>query len=247
MKKYFILSLILLFALGIFSYKVTLSFFSDTETSTNNVFTAAAVFATPSASPSASPSPTPSGIATHLVISEVQINGANANEDFVELYNPTSLSVDLSGWKIRKRASNGTETSLVLISTGKSIPAHGFFLWANNQGGFSTTVGADESNGNNISENNSLGLLMPDNTIIDQVAWGNGTSQFVEGTAFPNSPATSQSIERKALSTSTAPSMASGGTDEFKGNGFDAGDNATDFILRTTSQPQNSGSATETL
>ena len=37
-----------------------------------------------------------------------------------------------------------------------------------------------------------------------------------------------------------------GGVDALKGNGFDAGDNATDFILRTASQPQNGSSASET-
>jgi signal peptidase I len=206
------------------------AFFSDTAQSTNNTFVAGQ-FGPP--------------VADHIVISEVQIHGANANQDFVELYNPMSSSVGLSGWKLRKRTSNGTESSLVVIGNGKSIPSHGFFLWANDQGGYSTSVGADESNSNNISENNSVALLTPTDVLVDQVAWGNGTNQFVEGTAYPNSPATSQSIERKAYSTSTQASMITGGSDEFKGDGFDSNNNSTDFILRSISQPQNTSSPIE--
>ncbi len=202
--------------------------FSDSGTSTNNVLAAAASFGT-----------------DHPVISEVQIKGSTANQDFVELYNPTSSRVTLDGWKLRLKNSAGTESSLVAIGAGKSIPAHGFFLWANTAGGFDTSIGADVSNGNNLSDNNSVALRKPDDTTVDQVAWGaTSNPQFVEGTAFTPSPASNQSIERKALSTSTAATMT--GVDATKGNGFDADNNLTDFVLRTTSQPQNSGSPTET-
>jgi len=216
--------------IGFLSYKATFALFSDTATSTSNVFSAAAQFPN-------------SGIADHIVISEVQIHGGNANEDFVEIYNPTDSSVDLSGWQLRKKASNGTDSSLVLILSG-TIPTHGFFLWSNDQGTFETDIGADVSNGNNLSENNSVLLEDASDNPIDQVAWGDGTNQYVEGTEFVNSPATNQSIERKALPTSDTTSMSSG-TDVSKGNGFDSNNNATDFILRTVSQPQNSSSATE--
>jgi len=230
MKKLILISLVFL-VLGFASYNATLALFSDQAQSTNNTFAAAEVF----------PPQT-----DHLVISEVQINGANANEDFVEIYNPTNSIVDLNGWQIQKRTSTGTESSVVLIGSGKSIPAHGFFLWANSQGNpaFSSTVGADVSTTVNLSENNSVALENVSNVIIDQVGWGTGTSQFVEGTLINNGSDANKSMERKAYSTSTAGTME-GGVDALKGNGFDAGDNATDFILRTASQPQNSLSATE--
>lgn len=242
-KGIFILLILFIIFLGILSYKITNAFFSDTETSTNNLFAAASVFGSPTPTPTSTPSPS----TDHLVISEVQIRGANANQDFVELYNPTNSSVDLNGWQIQKKTSSGTISSLVLIGSGKSIPAHGFFLWANDQSGFSTTVGADVSNSNNLSENNSIALEDPSDVIIDRVGWGNGNNQFQEGSIFQSNPDVNanQSLERKALSTSDSTSMAVGGTDEFKGNGFDANDNATDFVLRSVSQPQNSGSATE--
>lgn len=202
--------------------------FSDSGISSNNVWVAAASFGT-----------------DHVVISEVQVKGSNANQDFVELYNPTTSSVDLNGWKLRLKNSAGTESSLVAIGAGESIPAHGFFLWANSTGGYAASIGADVSNSNNLSENNSVALRKPDDATVDQVAWGTTANpQFVEGTAFTPSPDSNQSIERKAYSTSTAASMT--GADATKGNGFDSDDNAADFVLRAAAQPQNSGSATET-
>lgn len=212
---------------------ITGSFFTDSKISLGNTFTTGAF-------------PIPPVVADHIVISEVQINGANANQDFVELYNPTDSDVNLSGWQIKKKTSTGTTSSLVLIGNGTNILAHGFFLWANNQGNpsFSTTIGADINNANNISENNSIALENKTNDIIDKVGWGTGINQFVEGTLINNGSDTNKSMERKAYSTSTVESMMSA-ADVSSGNGYDSDNNAVDFILRTTSQPQNS-SITET-
>lgn len=201
----------------------------------------------PSPTPTLTLSPTPttaSQLADHIVFSEIQINGDNANQDFVELYNPLSTDVDLSGWQIRVRNSPGTEESLVLIGSGKTIKAHGFFLWTNDKDGYDISKGADVSNGNNLTQNYSLALKNSTGTIIDKVAWGNGTDPFIEGTSVPHNPATNQSIERKAYSTSDTPSMMSG-ADVSKGNAYDSENNANDFVLRTTSQPQNSSSSIE--
>ncbi|HBC73112.1 MAG: Ig-like protein domain-containing protein [Candidatus Amesbacteria bacterium GW2011_GWB1_47_19] len=218
------------------------SYFSDSAVAGSNTFTASAVFPlSPTPIPSVTPTPP---IANHLVISEVQINGANANQDFIEIYNPTDASQNLAGWNLRKRTSNGTESSVVLIGEGKSIPAHGFFLWSNNQSDYNVAIGADVYNTNNISENNSVALLDTSDLIIDQIAWGNGTDQFVENTPYTNSPATSQSLERKAYSGSTVGSMTVG-SDADNGNGFDSNNNSVDFILRNTSDPQNSLSSPE--
>jgi len=242
--------LFLLISGGFFLFKFTHALFSSSSSSNNNVFSASESFPTtiPSVTETVtiSPSPTPSpALTNHLVISEVQINGATASQDFVELYNPTNSTVDLNGWKLRKRTSTGSESSLVVIETGKSIPAYGFFLWSNNANGYDSTIGADVSNGNTLAGDNSVALLKPDNTIIDQFAWGNGLNQLVELTAYPNNPGSGQSVERKAYSSSTASSLGSGGSDELKGNGFDSDNNSNDFILRSTSQPQNSNSPIE--
>ena len=39
--------------------------------------------------------------------------------------------------------------------------------------------------------------------------------------------------------------MGAGGADQLKGNGFDSDDNASDFIVRTAREPQNSASPAE--
>jgi hypothetical protein len=254
------LYLLLLVAVYRLSYRATTALFSTSSVSTTNTFAASAVF--PSISPGPSPilSPTPTEtpvptitltptptptVANHIVISEVQVQGTNNTDDFVELYNPTNVSVVLTGWKIQKKTSPGTISSLVATDlNGKTIPAHGFFLWASTQNSFNISVGADASSSSTLSADNSIALLNPSDIIIDQVGWGSGVNQFFEGSIFPTSPSTNGSIERKAYVTSNATSMTSG-ADVNKGNGFDAGNNSTDFIVRTTSQPQNSGSPPE--
>lgn len=72
----------------------TFSFFSDTETSTGNVFTAAESFC--------------NSTEGNVVINEVFYNvdtahngqGSENNWEWVELYNPTSTVKDITGWKI---------------------------------------------------------------------------------------------------------------------------------------------------
>lgn len=215
----------------------TNAFISDTETSSSNTFIVA--FDQEEESSTA---------ADHVMISEIKINGPTGatTHDFVELYNPTGTDINLDDWQLKKRTASGTESSLVLINgEEKVIPAHGFFLWANEDSGLNTDV----SNGSFLSNNNSVALFNPSDVIIDQVSWGPGGSgiKFIENTAYPTDPGPGESIERKALSGSTASSMGSGGSDEFKGNGFDSDNNANDFVLRGTAQPQNSFSTPETL
>ena len=123
----------LLLIIGFLSFRFSLSYFSDTAQSTNNVLSASSEF--------------PTQVADHVVISEIQLHGGNANQDFIELYNPKNTSEDLSGWELRLKDAAGTDSSIILIPSGKSIPAHGFFLWANNQGNYNTSIGADVSNG----------------------------------------------------------------------------------------------------
>ncbi|OGK10456.1 hypothetical protein A2767_01205 [Candidatus Roizmanbacteria bacterium RIFCSPHIGHO2_01_FULL_35_10] len=250
------LFLILLFS-GFFILNISYGFFSSVSSSNSNVFSASENFPTnPSITETITPtetvavtqtpSPTPV-LANHIVISEVQINGAAITQDFIEVYNPTNSSIDLSGWKLRKKSSTGSENSLIVIGTGKSIPSYGFFLWANSADGYNATIGADVSNTNTLAGNNSIVLLKPDDSVVDQLAWGNGANQFVETPAYPNNPAAGQSIERKAYDSSTSISMYTGGVDELKGNSSDSDNNSSDFILRNISQPQNSGSSAEAL
>ena len=82
----------------------TFSFFSDTETSINNTFTADDCF----------------GTGNHIVINEVfyDVNpdhngqGSENNWEWVELFNPTESTVNLTGWSLGTIGGGGTFETL---------------------------------------------------------------------------------------------------------------------------------------
>jgi outer membrane biosynthesis protein TonB len=182
--------------------------------------------------------------ASHVVISEIQVGGSTSTDEFVELYNPTGSSQDLSGWKIMKKTASGTEDLLIITITSGSIDPHGYFLAAHStayDGGVTAdvTYGEDET----VSANNTILLYDETDSLVDKV--GMGSAGDFEGTGTASSPANDRSIERKAYSTSTKASMEAGGEDEFAGNGEDTDDNDVDFIYRTLSDPQGNSSSAE--
>lgn len=250
MIKFFFL-LLLTIVSGFAVYSTTNSLFSRSASSSNNVFTASNTFPSqiPTETPTATITPTPI-ITNHIVISEVQITGGtgSTDNDFVEFYNPTSSPFDLNGHRLVKRTSAAsTDTTLKSWTSSAIIPAHGFYLWANNS--IASLVGADASTSGTLTTSNSVALRFGSEntgTIIDALSWNSAATSLKEGTEFSANPGANQGLERKALSNSTASSMAAGGADEFKGNGYDTDNNSTDFVLRSTSQPQNTTSSTET-
>jgi hypothetical protein len=183
-----------------------------------------------------------SAATSHIVISEIQIAGSSTSDEFVELYNPTSNSIDISGWNLyRKTAAQVTET-LVATASG-IIPAHGFYLFANSN--FNGGITPDKVYSENISSDNSI--LIRDNfgNLGDLVGLGNSNTK--EGTTIDN-PIAERSVERKANSDSTEISMSLGGNDEFLGNSEDTDNNFLDFVKHVSphiSQPQGSNSAIE--
>ena len=180
----------------------------------------------------------------HVVISEIQIAGSSASDEFVELYNPTGSDIIMEGWRLSRKNSAGTQANLVANLNG-TIPAHGFFLITHPD--VEETYGADAiySAASNALTNNFTVLLYSDTgiTLVDKVGFGEPND--FETAPFPENPISGQSIERKAQATSTSESMSSGGMDEFMGNGYDTNDNSNNFVIREVAQPQNSQSAKE--
>ncbi len=202
--------------------------------------------------------PPPPVLTNHVVISELSVAGpSGGNDDFVELYNPTNSPVDLNGWTVQYRAANGANYSSVTIAAGNTtngntlIPAKGFFLLANNNS-YSGTV-TPNLKSNVIAMSGTAGHIrigpglnpntLDDPNTVDKV--GYGTSAVSPETSPAAVPASGSSIERKAYSTST-PTTMEGGADALKGNSQDSNNNANDFITRTTRDPQNTASTTET-
>lgn len=169
---------------------------------------------------------------SHIVISEIQIgkSGATADE-FIELYNPTSLDVNLSGWKLTRKTSGNNEGNLI-NSLSKTIPAFGFFLITSDESSSSPSADLIYST-NNIANNNSVLLYDETQKIVDKVGIGSlSTDPESSGTA--NLANNGKSLERKP-----------GESDPLSGNGEDTDNNFNDFVIRDVPEPQNSQSDKE--
>jgi hypothetical protein len=179
----------------------------------------------------------------HILISQVQITGGagKTDNDLIELYNPTSLQVDLKGYRLVKRAQNGTSDTLIKSwTTGTPIPAYGFYLWANS-GYADISVITDATTSESISDDNGIAIRYgPNDTgaIIDSVAWGKAQNVFIEGNVFPSNPSAGQSILRKGWQNNICLSVE---FDATIGNGCDTRNNAADFELMQISGPRDSG------
>lgn len=188
-----------------------------------------------------------SSAASHVVISEVQFSGGTgaSTKEFIELYNPTQVSVDLQGWKIAKKNELGTQEDFLVSTISGTIPARGFFLIGSESYNNGATVSADVTySTESASLTNDNTVLLYDNLsgVIDKVGFGNAVDNETES---ETNPAAGASRERKASSTSTSQTMLIGGTDEFMGNGEDTDNNDVDFLARAIPQPQNSQSQLE--
>ncbi|MEK7067724.1 MAG: lamin tail domain-containing protein, partial [Patescibacteria group bacterium] len=188
-----------------------------------------------------------SGLAENVVISEIKIgNVGEADDEWIELYNPTNADIDLKSLplKLHIRNSVGTDNSKIINFTRSVIPAKGFFLLAsatNYTGG----VPADatySTSGIKLVSSGGIYISMSaasSTNVIDQVGWGSQPFDGYENTAFTDNPSTIQSLERKAFSNSTSSAMVNG-IHQWLGNGYDSDNNSQDFVLQGTPNPQNS-------
>ena len=200
-------------------------------------------------------------IANHIVISEVYGGGGNSGApfryDFVEIYNPTLDTIDISGWSIQYSSATGSSWTVNSFGSSKFIFPRKYFLVQLGSGGSNGdslpspdvigTSNLSASAGKIALVNNTIplsGTNPVDTSIIDFIGYGS-TANGYEGSAPAPGGNNTISIERKAQGSSTSESMAVGGTDEFKGNSWDTNDNISDIIQRSIPQPQNSFSSTE--
>lgn len=147
--------------------------------------------------PSSSP-PLASPLVNHLLIAAIQTGGVAANNDLVKIYNPTDGVVDVSGWKLRKRSQTGTDYSIREFSAGTTVLPRSYLVWANSADGFAESVNADVSSTQTLAADNSVALIDANGKTIDAVAWGAGTGQYGEGTPYPTSPVSGQTLARQS-------------------------------------------------
>ncbi|MBI3046037.1 MAG: Ig-like domain-containing protein [Candidatus Harrisonbacteria bacterium] len=202
-----------------------------------------------------------------LKISEVKAGSTgNSADEFIELYNSGEADINLEDLPLRLHAfyPNGSSTPVALTYYFKKvIPSHGYFL-IGSQVGYSGSVPLDAvynatssilSLHGGFSIATSSATTQATSSKIDMIGFGlqpTANCENGEGSTTPCAPALADdgtSLERLAQgypnATSTAVTMAVGGADATKGNGFDKNMNSVEFASRTTPQPQNNASATE--
>jgi len=156
-----------------------------------------------------------------ILISEVQIGAAAANNEFIELYNPTANDISLTDYKLKRKTASGKEYGLVSDFKATFIPAHGYYL-ITHPSGYGGDVSADivySSASYSIAADNTI-ILYNRETAVDKV--GFGISGDFETVAAVN-PEDNKSIARKTA------------------NGVmqDTDNNANDFEIKNAAEPQN--------
>ncbi len=117
-----------------------------------------------------------------IIITEIMQNPAavaDANGEWVELYNNTASAIDIDGWTLR---DSGTDSHVINNSGPLLVPANGFVVLGIDSN--STTNGnytADYQYSNFVLDNTSDEVILADltGTVIDSVAYDGGVT-------FPN-------------------------------------------------------------
>lgn len=161
-----------------------------------------------------------------ILISEIMVSGGTgkANDEFIELYNPSDNPVSVGGWSVNKltRTASSTDYQVILtLPVGLILPGKSYVLLSHLESAVSSTADYLYS-GIALSDDNSVVLRNGDGQVIDLVGYGSAENSE----EFPALGPTAQlpSIERKP-----------GG--QF-GNAQDLNQNQLDFF-RTNPNPQN--------
>ena len=152
------------------------------------------------------------GCTQKIVINELKVAGtSNANDEMIELYNPSTCAVPIGNWTLKYSSGSGSAPSARhTFSSGDSVPSKGFLVL--------TPGGSTDLTPGMAADNGQVGLLDDTGKVIDAVAYGTVTSgMYREGTAA-SSPAAGGSIGRSP-------------------NGGDTNNNKTDFKAYGTPSP----------
>ena len=157
-----------------------------------------------------------------LLVSEVVTGAGSASDEFVEIYNASSVDQELGGLELVYVTSSGSTVSRKQTWTQLTLGAHRHLLLANSAGKWASGADGLYSSGF-AATGGSVALRTLGGTVIDSLSWGDAASSFVEGAAGP-APAAGSSLERRP-----------GGA---AGNATDTNDNLADTRLESDPQPQ---------
>lgn len=167
--------------------------------------------------------------AANIVISEFRTRGPLGGfDEFIEIFNPTNSSIDISGWRIDKSGacpSVSTTTLITIPSLAVLQPGQHYLVTSSTSTDVSLANQTYPANTTYaVADTGGIALFDLSN-LVDSVGMCNTTVYFEGTTLSALSGTANQSYERKV-----------GGT---SGSCLDDGNNATDFALRNPSNPQN--------
>jgi predicted extracellular nuclease len=166
-------------------------------------------------------------VSTTLVISQFQVAGINAADEFVELHNVANDPIDINNYSLVYRSGNGTDDILLYSwATSVIIPSGGYYLIAHEL--YDGTTLADVSynlgaTGTLAGASAGIGIRDESGTLLDSVGYGSATNAFVEA-ATTSTPSANRSKSK----------LNNGCTD--------TDNNFNDYTLTNPSAPQNSSS-----
>jgi 5'-nucleotidase len=179
---------------------------------------------------------------TAVVINEAYTNGGSADavhgHKFVELYNPTSEPVDLTGWTLQYRSATGTGAGNGRVALSGSIAPGGYFLvQGGSNGGNGDPLPAPDLVSGGLNPAGVSGtILLSDGAepltaptgsvtgadrIVDLLGYGTSNTFETTPAAGPSSNGDPRSMTRT--------------------DGVDTDDNSADFTATGTVTPQSSG------
>lgn len=191
----------------------------------------------------------------HLVISEIKVSGKTANDEFIELYNPTNENISLSNYSIQYRGSNSTSFKKKNFVSSNEILAKGYFIITSKE--YTGSVITDMSHSTfSLSGSGGTIFLVSDQElltditatstkVVDRMSYGDGNYLFPEDVAYEIDLSSTQSLERKAMASSTQDSMED--SESLFGNAYDFDDNSNDFVVQDNPSFQNYYSPIEPL
>lgn len=118
-----------------------------------------------------------------IVIKSFRISGESSTDEYIEIYNPSNMDIDLSGWRLSKKTSSGNVSNLLTTFPAVLIEPNSRLIIAHEN----CTCNPDlkYSTSSSVSKDNTV-VLFSDNgkTVIDKV--GMGEASDFEGAPIKN-------------------------------------------------------------
>ncbi len=169
-------------------------------------------------------------VSPNIVISQFQVAGGVASDEFIELHNISSNSVDLNGYRVVYRSAGGTnDNAMVEWTTSTIVPAGAYYLVVSSTYDGSVPGNGQPYNTSMVSMSatgGGIGLrigALNTGVLIDSVGYGTATNSFIESTVTT------------APLVNTSQSRASNGCQ-------DTDNNANDFSNTNPAVPRNASS-----